>query len=226
MLKFVPVPIKDHDAVLGRDFSSRFATEMADYYAPFLKKGRDIQVAKETWEYAVADSITNAVWVGAGKNIIDVDAPMADFDVKGISTDIMRGQTTEASLLQNNKKKNDNVMTLFGNQDWVALKQMFVDTWSAKVKETDNLHLIAIIREKSTKKVYYCLLKIEEDAALTEDVFLSKFSLDADRSVEVPMIDSAFGRTYIYMPKRRLEIRLNCDGLVDYLVYSHNYIAE
>jgi hypothetical protein len=223
MLKFVPVAIKDHDAILGCDFSSRFAAEMADYYAPFLKKGRDIQVAKETWEYAVADSIDNAVWVGAGKNIIDVDAPNADFDVKGISAEVMRGQTTEASLLQNNKKKNDNVLTLFANHDWPALKAMFIDAWSAKVKDTNNLHLIAIVREKSTKKVYYCLLKIEEDATLTEDVFLNKFTLDADRGVEVPMIDSKFGKTYIYMPKRRLEIRLNCDGLKNYLVFSHHY---
>jgi hypothetical protein len=223
MLKFIPVPVEKHEAILGCDFSANFAREMADYYAPFIKKKRDIQVAKETWEYAVADSIPGASWVGAGKNIIDVDAPMADLDVKGISVDTMPGMTTEASLLQNNKKKNDNVLTLFANRDWTELKKMFIDTWSSKVNATENLHLIAVVREKSTKKVYYCLLEVAQDDELTEEVFLDRFSLDADRGVEVPMIDSKFGKTYIYMPKRRLEIRLNCDGLKDYLVYSHSY---
>jgi hypothetical protein len=100
---------------------------------------------------------------------------------------------------------------------------MFIDTWSSKVNATENLHLIAVVREKSTKKVYYCLLEVHQDDELTEEIFLNRFSLDADRGVEVPMIDSKFGKTYIYMPKRRLEIRLNCDGLKDYLVYSHSY---
>ena len=106
MLKFTPVPITDHDSILGKDFNKNFAVEMQAYYAPFISKNRDIQVAKETWEYAVTDSITNAEWMGAGKNVIDVKAPIADLDVKGLSIGkITDKQSTEASFLQNNKEE-------------------------------------------------------------------------------------------------------------------------
>ena len=223
MLKFEPVPISEHDAILGPDFNSKFAQEMTAYYAPFLKKQREIQIAKETWEYAVADSIPGASWVGAGKNVVDVVTPLADIDVKGISVLTMgKTFTTEASFLQNNKKENDNFAVSFRNADFGVLKKMFVDLWFDKVKNTKNLHLLAAIREKKKKSVYYCLLKVVPND-LTDEEFIAKMSLSGGRSVDVPMIDPEFGRTYIYISKRRLEIRLNCYGLKDYMVYSHEY---
>ena len=85
MIKYEPVPISQHDELLGPDFSARFADQMRAYYKPYLNNGRDVILAKEAWEYAVADSIDGASWVGAGKNVIDVSAPNLDIDVKGIS---------------------------------------------------------------------------------------------------------------------------------------------
>ena len=221
MLKYIPVPIADHETILGPDFNKLFAQEMHEYYVPFLKKKRIVQIAKETWEYAVADSIPGAVWVGAGKNVVDVDAPNSQIDVKGISIkEISNNLTTEASFLQNNKEENDNFATLFKTVDLLALKKMFVDKWLEKVQPVSNLHLLAAIRAKKKNEVYYCLLKLVDDG-LTEEDFVAKMALKNKRSVSVPMIDSEYGDTYIYVPKRRLEIRLNCDGLKDYMVYSH-----
>ena len=115
MILFTPVSICKHDTILGADFNTKFAAEMHSYYAPFVAKNRDIQVAKETWEYAVADSIVGANWCGAGHNVVDVNTPIADIDVKGISTNDMEKYklTTEASFLQNNKQKNDGFAKLF-----------------------------------------------------------------------------------------------------------------
>lgn len=223
MIKFIPVPITDHDAILGKDFNKKFAIEMKSYYAPFVKKGRDIQLAKETWEYAVADSIPNSEWCGAGKNVVDVKAPTADIDVKGLSIPIMTdSQTTEASFLQNNKQKNDGFGKLFENKNFLALKQMFVDPIDDKIKGTNNLHLLSVIREKTTKKVYYCLLKVES-SQINDSDFVSHMNIDGKRSVTLPMIDSSYGKTYIYIAKRRLEIRLHMQGLKSFLVYSHSY---
>jgi hypothetical protein len=223
LLKFVPVPIEDHEAILGKDFNANFAVEMSAYYAPFLKRKRDIQIAKETWEYAVADSIPGARWVGAGKNIVDVVTPTADIDVKGISVSTMgKTYTTEASFLQNHKKENDNFATLFKDSNFTALKKMFVDLWLDKVNGAKNLYLLAAVREKKKKTVYYCLLKIV-DSGLTEQEFIDQMVLSGGRSVDVPMIAPEHGKTYIYISKRRLEIRLNCDGLKDYFVRSHEY---
>ena len=61
MLNFIPVPVTEHDAILGKKFNKKFANEMSAYYLPFQNKKREIQVAKETWEYAVSDSIPNSV---------------------------------------------------------------------------------------------------------------------------------------------------------------------
>jgi hypothetical protein len=223
MFKFTPVPVTDHDSILGQGFNTKFASEMAAYYAPFLAKKREIQVAKETWEYAVADSLDNATWMGAGKNVIDVKGMIADFDVKGLSCGyIGHNQTTEASFLQNNKKENDNFTKLFESQDFNALKEMFVDPLKDKIKNTNNLHMFCIIRDKEHKTVYYTLLKVEP-STLTDSEFVNSMKLDAGRSVSVPMIDNIYGKTYIYIPKRRLEIRLNPAGMSTFLVLSHSY---
>ncbi len=197
---------------------------MHAYYQPFLSKNRDIQLAKETWEYAVADSIPDGDWVGAGKNVVDVSTLTAEIDVKGISVArVGRSLTTEASFLQNNKLENDSFATLFQEKDFRGLKNMFVDLWLDKVKDTKNLHLFAAIREKSNQQVHYCLLKVEDDPELTEDRFVEQMTLSGGRTVDVPLIDSVYGKTYLYIPKRRLEIRLNTNGLEKYIVHSHNY---
>lgn len=223
MFNFVPVPVTEHDSILGKYFNKNFASEMAAYYAPFLAKKREIQVAKETWEYAVADSMTNATWMGAGKNVIDVKGMVADFDVKGLSCHLIDGnQTTEASFLQNNKKENDNFTKLFESQDFTALKEMFVDPLKDKIKNTNNLHMFCIVRDKDYKNVYYSLLKVEP-STLTDIEFVNGMKLAAGRSVSVPMIDNIYGKTYIYIPKRRLELRLNPAGMSTFLVHSHSY---
>lgn len=223
MIKFVPVPIVDHEAILGKDFNKKFSAFMAEFYAPYQNNTIELTLAKEIWEHGVQRGIPNAVHLGAGKNVIDVRSPIADFDVKGISCEkITSNQSTEASFLQNNKKQNDGFAKLFESQDFNALKQMFVDPFEVKIKDTNNLHMFCIIRDKSTHDVYYCLLKVES-STLTDSEFTQSMRLNGDRSVSVPMIDSVYGRTYIYIPKRRLEIRINPAGLSSFLVYSHSY---
>jgi len=224
MINFIPVPINEHDLILGKDFNKKFAKEMDPYYAPFRVKNRDIQLAKETWEYGVTDSIQGASWKGAGKNVVDVESPIADFDVKGISIgNINKGLTTEASFLQNIQAKNASLFSsLFDSKDYIGLKTMFVDPYMAKISNTNNLHLLTVIREKKTKKVYYCLFKVEP-TTLSPTEFITKMAPIGKCGVTVPMIAPAYGRTYLYSNKRRLEIKLKGSGLRDFLVYSHNY---
>jgi len=224
MIKFIPVSISDHDLILGKDFNQKFASFMSRYYAPFQQDGLEIQLAKETWEYGISKNIHNATWVGAGKNVVDVTTPIADFDVKGISIqNLNKGLTTEASFLQNIQAKNASLFSnLFASKDYQGLKTMFVDPYMAKISKTNNLHLLTVIREKETKKVYYCLFKVEP-TTLTSTEFVDQMTPIGDCSVTVPMIDPAYGRTYLYSNKRRLEIKLNASGLSSFLVYSHSY---
>ena len=222
MIYYTPVPVEEHADLLGEDFSQCFAKEMHEYYAPFANKGRPIQISKETWEYAVADAIPGGEWVGAGKNVIDVSTPKINIDVKGLSCSSLKSYSTEASILQNNKLENDNFASLFENNDFTGLKDMFVEPLADKIKKTNNLYVLCAIRHKQAQDkfdVYYCLYKVTEHY---NDTFVNDMFMDAKRSVRVPMIDSEYGKTYLYIPKRRLEIRVNMQGMKDYLVYSHS----
>ena len=220
MIKYYPVPITEHDTLLGADFSANFAAEMKEYYAPFIKKGRKIQLAKETWEYGVADSIPDADWLGSGNNVVDVKAPLLDMDVKGLSCSKLGKETTEASFLQNLAKGADGYSTAWANGDWATLKTIFVDPLETKHLGTNNLHLMVIVRTKNDHGVYYGLLKAEPNP-LDQAQFLSEMTQHAGRSVRIPMIDEEFGRTYICISKRRLEIRINTEGFGPYLQFSH-----
>jgi hypothetical protein len=197
---------------------------MQAYYAPFQSKGRLIQLAKETWEYGIADSIPNSVWKGAGKNPVDVETKRADFDVKGISINsISKGLTTEASFLQNIKQEDATLFAnLFEDKNYGGLKTMFVDPYMAKIAKTNNLHLLAVIREKKTKKVFYCLFKVEP-TTLSSSEFINNMTPIGKCGVTVPMIDPSYGRTYLLSNKRRLEIKLSTKGLSQFLVLSHSY---
>jgi len=220
MIKYYPVPITDHDSILGKDFNSNFEIEMKEYYAPFIKKNRKIQLAKETWEYGVADSIPGADWKGSGNSVVDVKAPTADLDVKGLSCSKLGKETTEASFLQNLAKGADGYSTAWANRDWVTLKKIFVDPLEGKHKDTKNLHLLVVVRTKDDLGVHYGLLKAETNP-LDEAQFLSEMTQHAGRSVSIPMIDPTFGRTYICIAKRRLEIRIDTAGFGPYLQFSH-----
>ena len=46
---------------------------------------------------------------------------------------------------------------------------------------------------------------------------------EEEPQISVPMIDNLYGKTYIYIPKRRLELRLNPAGMSTFLVHSHRY---
>ena len=209
MFNFIPVPLEDHEALLGKDFNSRFAIEMADYYAPFLKKNRKIQLAKETWEYAVADSIDQAQHMGSGNSMIDVRAPLLDLDVKGLSAKDLDGTTTEASFLQVLKSSADHYSQSWKNHDWADLKKIFVDPLVAKHHGTNNLHLFVIVRTSADQAVHYALLKVVP-STLTDAEFIEKMKLHGSRAIDLPMLDPSHGRCYIMIGKRRLELRLEC----------------
>lgn len=219
MIEYVPVPLSQHDAILGKDFSKNFTKEMSEYYAPFIKKGRKIQLAKETWEYGVADSIAGAEWVGSGSSVVDVRAPAVDLDVKGLSADKLGKVTTEASFLQNLQESADNYSSAWTNKDWATLKKIFVDPIIPKHAGTTNLHLLVIVRTKKDLGVHYALLKAVPNT-LTDAQFIAGMK-EHGRVVDIPMMDPQYGRTYICKSKRRLEIRLDTKGMASFLQFSH-----
>jgi hypothetical protein len=223
MIKYTPIPVEEHSKLLGENFAQQFAKEMFEYYRPFVKKERPIQVAKEAWEYAVADAIPDGVWIGAGKNIVDVQTPSLQLDVKGLSCNKWGGKTTEASVLQNHQSEHDNTyMVFFENNQFDGLYDIYVQALLNKISTAENLHVLCAIRDKKAKQAYYVLFRVDA-VDITKEQFVSQMYKQGGRKIIVPMIDPEIGSTYIYIPKRRLEIRLNTKNLKNYAVFSHSY---
>jgi len=221
MYKIIPTPYSDYDCILGKNFNNNFVEIMKSFYKPFYEYDIPVDISKTVMEQVVSRSVENGRWVGAGHNVVDVSTPTHDIDVKCVSSNNMKGLTTEASYLQNNKEENDHFNQLFNSLDYSALKEMFVDPLEQKVKNTKKLQLLSIVRDKTRQNIYYTLLSVVK-SDLTEKEFIQQM-LMVGRGVQIPMIDSHIGKTEIYKPKRRLEFRLNCDGLRNKFVYSHSY---
>ena len=194
---------------------------MKSFYKPFYEYNIPVDISKTVMEQVVSLSIEGGRWVGAGHNVVDVCTRTHDIDVKCVSSNNLRGLTTEASYLQNNKEENDHFNELFNSCDYNALKKMFVDPLDEKVKNTKNLQLLSIIRDKNKQEIYYTLLSVVQ-SDLSEKEFIEQM-LMVGRGVQIPMIDKRVGKTEIYKPKRRLEFRLNCDGMKNKFLYSHSY---
>lgn len=221
MYKLVPTPHSEYNTILGETFNERFVEIMKDFYEPFFKHNVPVDISKTVMEQVVSKSVKDGKWVGAGHNIVDVATPNFDIDVKCISSNGMNGITTEASYLQNNKQESDHFNSLFNEKDFVSLKKMFIDPLEEKVKQTKNLQLLSIVRDKNKHDIYYTLLSVV-NSDLTDEQFIQQMTMEG-RGVKIPMISSNLGKTEIYKPKRRLEFRLNCDGMKKHFLYSHGY---
>jgi hypothetical protein len=221
MYKIIPTPHFEYDSILGKNFNNNFVEIMKSFYKPFYEYNIPVDISKTVMEQVVSLSIEGGRWVGAGHNVVDVCTRTHDIDVKCVSSNNLRGLTTEASYLQNNKEENDHFNELFNSCDYNALKKMFVDPLDEKVKNTKNLQLLSIIRDKNKQEIYYTLLSVVQ-SDLSEKEFIEQM-LMVGRGVQIPMIDKRVGKTEIYKPKRRLEFRLNCDGMKNKFLYSHSY---
>ena len=219
MIYYEPIPICEHDALIGSDFNEKFAKEMNDYYAPYQNKSRTVNIGKETWEYAVSDSIENAKWCGAGNNVVDVVTPRLDIDVKGISCNNLQSITSEASILQNLQSSQDNFYVQLKKGDYEGLNEMFIEPFIRKVSKTNNLHVLCAIRDKEDGQVWYCLLKVIQRH---NPNLIDEMVLRGTRNVDIPLIDPKYGRTYLQLGKRRLELRLNMAEMRRYCVNSHS----
>jgi hypothetical protein len=217
-----PLVVNELQQLVGPEFIDKFQTEMDLYLQPYRKnvaRGRPLSMGKELWEYAVADSIANATWCGAGKGIADVSlGDNIKCDVK--SMQIIKKTTTEASMYQPLALQGKSAVD-FGNKDKQALWNLFVDGWFKKV---------------STIKEYYMLIIFRDDALNcslagfkvgTEKVnFVESDCIFTKKSMKVTsVIDPKFAQVKAYSGKTRLEIRVSNTIFSDptYTMSIYNY---
>lgn len=210
-----PMTAADVATLVGPDFIKNFQKEVDEFMAPMRKHialGRPLSMGKETWEYAVADSITGSTWAGAGNSIVDVKIG-ADIglDVKSIGKARGNGITAksgEASMFQTYHSHLD---TLFHTQDSPALWNVYVEGWFEKVKSVKEYYLLAIVKDKQ----YNCsLCGFKRTGTIpaydpSYGTFLTETGKQSTGTWTVHQLaDPMFLHTMVIKGKKRLEMRL------------------
>jgi hypothetical protein len=193
--------------LVGDTFVSKFQHEMDLVLAPLRKHialGRPLSLGKELWEYAVADSIDDGEWNGAGKSVIDVKiGEHIGIDVKSVSRGIKNKTTSEASIFQN---FNQDAKTYFTSQDAQGVWNIHIEGWRAKIQDIGAYYLLCIIREKETLNCTLAGFRISKHP-ISFNPDLVKFNR---ASIHFNgLVDKQFANIRYYNSKSRLEITFN-----------------
>jgi hypothetical protein len=173
-----------------------------------IAKGRPLSMGKETWEYAVADSIAGSEWAGAGNSIVDVRIGTdIGLDVKSVG----KGSGTksgEASMFQTYHSHLD---TLFSTKDSATLWNVYIEGWFKKVCSVKDYYLLAIVKDKQYN-CSICGFKRVGNIPIydaTYGTFLTDTGRESKGTWTVQQLgDPELIHTMVIKGKKRLEMRL------------------
>jgi hypothetical protein len=218
MYTLEPMSVAEIQQLIGPAFITNFQKEVDEFMTPMRKHiemGRPLSMGKETWEYAVADSIEGSTWAGAGNSIVDVKIDDdVGLDVKGVGKGGFLKKTKEytksgeASMYQTYEGDTD---TSFSTKDSDLLWKTFIEGWSNKTKTVKNYYLLVIYKDKN----YNCsICGFKRAGDLPKfDPNLSSFTTDTGKPsaknwrVE-QLADPKLLSTVVVRNKKRLEMRL------------------
>lgn len=200
-----PMTKNEISTLVGANFISAFQQEMDNILAPLRKHialGRPLSLGKELWEYAVSDSIPNAVWNGAGHSLIDVKiGPDVGIDVKSVSKQAKSKQTTEASMFQN---FDQNAKTHFTQKNVQGVWNIHVQGWLNKISTIKEYYMLGIIRDKATLDCILCGFKVV-NTGITLSECGHRFTSATIKFQD--LADPNFVDLHYYNSKSRLEIK-------------------
>ena len=198
--------VAELDKLVGKDFKKRFQSEIDPVINPlrkYITAGRPASMGKELWEYAVADSISNATWCGAGKGIADVRISTdIAIDVKSVQTD--KSSTTEASMFQP-LSSSEIASVHFKNKDKQELWNLFVEGWLKKVSTVKEYYMLIIFRNPDTFDCSLAGFKVVN----TSVAFLDESCSFTKKSMQIKsLVDPKLVNIKVYIGKTRMEIRV------------------
>lgn len=201
-----PMTATEIGTLVGANFTTVFQQEMDSILAPlrkYIAMGRPLSLGKEIWEYAVSDSIPNAVWNGAGHSLIDVKiGNNIGIDVKSVSKQIKSQLTTEASVFQN---FNQDAKTAFSQQDTQGVWDIHVQGWLNKISTIKKYYMLNIIRDKDTLDCSLCGFKVANTKISLQE---SSHRYTNTTIKFQDLVDPEFADIHYYNSKTRLEIKL------------------
>jgi len=211
MYALEPMLVSEIQQLVGPAFITNFQREVDEFMAPMRKhiaKGRPLSMGKETWEYAVADSIAGSEWAGAGNSIVDVRIGTdIGLDVKSVG----KGSGTksgEASMFQTYHSHLD---TLFSTKDSATLWNVYIEGWFKKVCSVKDYYLLAIVKDKQYN-CSICGFKRVGNIPIydaTYGTFLTDTGRESKGTWTVQQLgDPELIHTMVIKGKKRLEMRL------------------
>jgi len=206
-----PMSVKEIQKLVGPDFIKNFQIEIDLMLAPMRKHlalGRPLSMGKETWEYAVADSIVGADWAGAGNSIVDVKIGTdIGLDIKSVGKGTGK-KSGEASMYQTYDGDTD---ASFSRQDSELLWKTFIEGWSAKTKTVKHYYLLAIVKDKSYNCSICGFKRVRDVPAFDPSFgsFLTEKGKESKGTWTIEQLaDPKLLHTIVVRNKKRLEMRL------------------
>lgn len=174
-----------------------------------LEKGRPFQIAKEAWEYALADALEwkGGQWVGHGNNPEDVRVNENEFfDVKGLSGS-WTGNSSEASIKQSLKTEfriDENFVTENSQELWNST----VEPWITKIFDKDNYYVTVFWRHNKSLDIRLVMFKIDISKMPTYDKQYCDFNKNKSAMDVLNIVDPEQAKIYVLKSKKRMELRI------------------
>ena len=174
-----------------------------------LEKGRPFQIAKEAWEYALADALEwkGGKWVGHGNNPEDVRVhDHVHYDVKGLSGS-WTGTSSEASIKQSLKTE-FRIDENFQKENSQELWNSTVDPWIKKVFDKDNYYISVFWRHNKDLNIRLVMFRIDAGTMPNYDSTQCSFNSSKSTMNILNIADPTHAKIYVLKSKKRMELRI------------------
>lgn len=197
--------------VLGQQSIDNLAVELETRIGPCrrdLAKGRPFQIAKEAWEYALADATewNGGEWVGHGNNPEDVRMGAIKFDVKGLGG-TWTGNSGEASVKQT-LSADARIDESFLSKDSATLWKGVVDPWIQKVFVDDDYYVTVFWRNKKTLDIRLVMFAVDHQHKPIYTNSSCEFNNSGTKMLLNTIADPEQIQLYILRSKHRMEMRI------------------
>lgn len=197
--------------VLGKQSIDNLAVELEYRIGPCrrdLAKGRPFQIAKEAWEYALADATewNGGEWVGHGNNPEDVRMGNKKFDVKGLGGK-WTGTSGEASVKQT-LSASARIDESFLSSDSENLWAGVVEPWIKKVFVEDDYYVTVFWRNKETLDMRLVMFAVDHTHKPIYTSSSCEFNDSRTRMTLNNIVDPEQAQLYILRSKHRMEMRI------------------
>lgn len=212
MYPMIPITADEIRTNLKQKTLDNLAGELEKRIGPSredMLKGRPFQIAKEAWEYALADATEwmGGIWVGNGNNPEDVRVKdTIHYDVKGISGSWTRN-SSEASIKQSLKTEyriDENFITENSQELWNST----VEPWIEKVFSKDDYFVSIFWRHNKSLDIRLVMFKIDNLLKPTYDPVHCSFNKTKSSMDILNITDPEYAKIYILKSKKRMELRI------------------